>query len=377
MELTHNSDSNILASPKIIENYQILQETGISAFIDILARDIYNYRTLLTKGLEIFNCTSIADIMDATIEQISYHFLPSYIAFLWKPIQNRPEITIRAYKNYKPVDIDIKVDNITVFESFFIEHPKEINFENLAKELNKDEELKPYKEINPKMVIPIIGPFGLYGIILVGHKSMGGEYNDEEMEFLHHLMAFMSQAIKNNLHYEHSLRDAKTGLYNHGFFIDRLNVEVIQTKRNAYSSSIIVADVDKFKYFNDNYGHLAGDQVLEKLALVIKQSVRTNDIPSRFGGEEFTIMLPHTDSSIAWIVAERLRVNVAKMQVPWEIFLPQVTISLGVFSFDQDSNLNSTDILRRADEALYISKASGRNRSTIWEAGLLAKLPPQ
>jgi diguanylate cyclase (GGDEF)-like protein len=184
-------------------------------------------------------------------------------------------------------------------------------------------------------------------------------------------MSFVSQAIKNHLHYEHALRDVKTGLYNHGFFMTRLKEEIVRTKRQAHSSSVIVMDVDKFKNFNDTYGHLAGDQVLEKLAQVIKQSVRSEDIPSRFGGEEFTVLLPATEISTAWRIAERLRTNVSSMQVPWEISLPQVTISLGLFSFDKDSGLDTVDILRRADEALYISKANGRNCSTIWEPAII------
>jgi diguanylate cyclase (GGDEF)-like protein len=278
---------------------------------------------------------------------------------------------MRTYHNYKAVDFDLKIDNISVFEDFFQEFPKPVNFSTLEEKLGSNEALLPLKAVQAEIIIPILGPFGLYGIILIGRKILKEEYTKEEMEFLQNLMAFVSQAIKSHLHYEHSLRDVKTGLYNHGFFIARLKEEVAQTKIGTYPSAVIVIDVDKFKNFNDTYGHLAGDQVLEKLAQVLRQSVRNNDIPSRFGGEEFTLMLPHTDISTALMIAERVRISVATMRVPWEVTLPQVTISLGVFAFDHDSNLESLDILRRADEALYISKATGRNRSTVWKPGLL------
>jgi diguanylate cyclase (GGDEF)-like protein len=130
-------------------------------------------------------------------------------------------------------------------------------------------------------------------------------------------------------------------------------------------------DVDKFKNFNDSYGHLAGDKVLEKLAQVIKQGVRAEDIPSRFGGEEFTVLLPHTDKETVWAVAERLRISVAEMQVPWEVPLPQVTISLGIYTFDENTSADVSTIIRRADEALYISKENGRNRCTMWNPGIV------
>ena len=360
-----------ISNPKIMENYNFLQEIGVFPYFDSLIRIIYNYKTLLSSGLALFNRTSTSEIMDATVEQISYNFLPTYIAFVWKPVQNRTEVIMRTYHNYKAVDFDLKIDNIPVFEDFFQEFPKPVSFSELEEKLGNIEALLPFKAVQAEIIIPILGPFGLYGIILIGRKIQQQKYTQEEMEFLQNLMSFVSQAIKSHLHYEHSLRDVKTGLYNHGFFMARLKEEVDQTKNSSYPSAVIVIDVDKFKNFNDTYGHLAGDQVLEKLAQVLRQSVRNNDIPSRFGGEEFTLMLPRTDISTALMIAERLRNSVANMRVPWEVTLPQVTISLGLFAFDKNSNLDPLDILRRADEALYISKATGRNRSTVWEPGLL------
>jgi diguanylate cyclase (GGDEF)-like protein len=372
------TEKEFIANPKIMEHYNFLQRIGVFSYIDSLARNIYHYKTLLSRGLDIFNRSSITEIMDAAVGQISYDFLPSYIAFLWKPLQNRSEITIRAYRNYKPFDMGLNTDNITLFDSFFKNSPKPVNFKDITEKMGDNTEaLAPFREVQPEIVIPILGPLGLYGVILVGRKVMKDDYALEEIDYLHQLMSFVSQAIKNLLHYEHSLRDVKTGLYNHGYFMARLKEEVAQKQRDPFTSSVIVIDVDKFKYFNDTYGHLAGDQVLENLAYVIKQNVRVSDIPARFGGEEFTVLLPHTEIPIAWMAAERLRTKVAEMQVPWEVPLPQVTISLGVFSFDHNSNLEPTAILRHADEALYVSKARGRNRSTIWEPNLLVNISAQ
>jgi diguanylate cyclase (GGDEF)-like protein len=368
------NEKDFLSNPKIVENYSFLQEIGVFKHIDNLNREIRNYKSLLSGGLNIFNHTTIDEIMDATVWQSSDHFLPSFIAFLWKPVQNRNDITIKGYKNYKPVELDLRVDSIAPFEVFFRQYPKPINFDLLSFELKNDEAIRPFNEIQPELVIPILGPFGLYGIIMVGRKILEDEYTQEELIFLQNLMSFVSQAIKNHLHYEHSLRDVKTGLYNHGFFMTRLGEEVARSKRAGYSSSIIVMDVDKFKNFNDNYGHLAGDRVLESIALMIKQGVRVEDIPSRFGGEEFTVLLPSTDKATVWMVAERLRTSIASMKVPWDPPLPQVTISLGVYTFDRDSSITATEIIHRADEALYLSKARGRNRTTVWGSGLLFRI---
>jgi diguanylate cyclase (GGDEF)-like protein len=365
---------DFLSNPWIIENYTLLQDIGIFHHIDQLNKEIRDYKSLLSGAVDIFNRTSIGDIMDAAVWQISDHFLPSFIMFLWKPLQNRDDITVKGYRNYKEVDLPVKIDTITPFEKFFHQHPKPIVYTLLMEQLKNTSMAQALNEVHPELVAPIQGPSGLYGLILVGRKMLEEDYTPEELDFLQHLMSFVSNAIQNHLHYEHSVRDFKTGLFNHGFFMTRLNEEIARSKRINYTSSIIVIDVDNFKAFNDSYGHLAGDRVLENIALVIKQNVRTEDIPSRFGGEEFTILLPDADKNIAWRVAERLRTSVENIKVTWDPPLPPVTISTGIYVFNKDSNVSAEDIVNRADEALYHSKRQGRNCSTLWRSGLLFKI---
>jgi diguanylate cyclase (GGDEF)-like protein len=188
------------------------------------------------------------------------------------------------------------------------------------------------------------------------------------------MMSFVSQSIQNNLLYDRTLRDVKTGLFNNAFFMTRLDDEIARSRRSNGIFSIIMIDVDKFKNFNDSFGHLAGDKVLEALAVVIKEALRIEDVPSRFGGEEFSVLLPNSDRDAAWIVSERLRCAVELMKVEWERPLPQVTISLGIFTYNKDMDLSGKDMIKRADEALYLSKQRGRNCSTHWNSGLIAKI---
>jgi diguanylate cyclase (GGDEF)-like protein len=371
------SDQDFLSNPNVVKNYSLLQEIGIFKYIDTLKRQVKNYKDLLSGVVDIFNRTTIDEILDATIWQISDHFLPSFITFLWKPLQNRQDITIKSYKNYKPVDLGVPIPSIEDFEPFFKQYPGPIAYDMFAYQLKdriKSSVIAPLDKLEPQLLIPIMGPSGLYGIVLVGRKMLEDDYTSEELLFLRQLMSFVSQAIQNHLHYEHSVRDVKTGLFNNGFFMTRLNEELARTVRSDEISSLLIMDVDKFKNFNDSYGHMAGDKVLESLAFTIKQAVRAEDVPSRFGGEEFTILLPNTPRETAWIVAERLRNSVASMKVPWEPPLPQVTISLGLVSFDKTTNAAADDIIHRADEALYQSKENGRNRTSVWGAGLLFRI---
>ena len=372
MNKTDNEDKNaFLSDPNIVENYRLLQEIGVFRYIDSLNREIQNYKSLFSGALDIFNRSTIGEIMDVTVWRISDHFLPAFVVFVWKPLANKEDIVIKGYKNYKLIDLNIKIDSIAPFEPFFQKNPKPINYNLLVAEL---EDAKAFETLDPELIIPILGPSGLYGLVLVGRKVLEDDYNAAELLYLQELMSFVSQAIQNHLHYDRTLRDVKTGLFNNGFFMTRLNEEIARSHRGNSISSIIIIDVDKFKIFNDTYGHLAGDKVLECLALVIKQGLRMEDVPSRFGGEEFTVLLPNSDRTAAWIVAERLRHSVAAMKIPWDPPLPAVTISLGVFTFSKDSDISSTEMIHRADEALYLSKQRGRNRTTVWGSGLLAKI---
>jgi len=367
-------ENTFFSNPKIMDNYPLLREIGVFSHIESLNQEISNYKNLFAGALDIVNRTTISEIMDAAVWQISDHFLPSVIVFMWKPLHNREDITIKSYKSYKLVDLGLQVESISVFEPFFLEHNEPISFKQLRVEMDDDAYLKPFGPAGPELVIPILGLSGLYGLVLVGRNILGDEYSEKEVAFLRNLMAFVSKAIQNHLHYEQTLRDLKTGLYNNSFFMDRLNQEIVRAKRYKTETSIIIIDVDHFKNFNDTYGHLAGDRVLETLAITVKQGVRAGDIPSRFGGEEFTILLPDTNRELAWLVAERLRVMVANMKVIWEPPLPQVTISVGVFTFDKDTKVAANEAIMRADEALYISKELGRNRTTAWGKGLLSRV---
>ncbi|MDR2702381.1 MAG: GGDEF domain-containing protein [Spirochaetaceae bacterium] len=363
---------NFISNPAVVENYLLLEDLGVNEFIDKLNREIKTCKNLLSVAVDIFNKVTIDEILDTAVLKISDQFLPFFIAFIWKPEQNRENITVRNYINRKPAEIITPIESITPFESFFRAFPKPVAYDILAlpeNEIDLDV-LKVLDELNPELVVPILSPFGLYGIVLVGKKANVEEgYSADELFFLDQLMSFLSQAVQNNLHHEHSVRDVKTGLYNHGYFMTRLEEEIARTKRDIMVSSLMVIDVDKFKIFNDIFGHLAGDRVLENLAFTIKQTVRSEDVPSRFGGEEFTILLSNTPPETAWMIAERLRMAVASMKIPWEPPLPQVTISLGVVSFDDQTDASPDEIIARADAALYKSKGNGRNQTNVWEGG--------
>lgn len=162
-----------------------------------------------------------------------------------------------------------------------------------------------------------------------------------------------------------AMTDALTGLHNRGWLDDAFDREIKRSKRDELSLALIMIDVDKFKDFNDTYGHLAGDQVLIAVGNAIRSPLRPNDLVARFGGEEFSVLLPETSIENAEIIANRLRENVSKTD-PGVVDgkqLPAVTISLGIS--DGRAGYDLETMIASADVAMYHAKQNGRNRVEI------------
>lgn len=156
--------------------------------------------------------------------------------------------------------------------------------------------------------------------------------------------------------------DYLTGLSNRRHFMEQGETELARAQRHGHLLSVFMLDIDHFKQFNDTYGHKAGDQVLQKLAEVMRATLRTVDILGRVGGEEFAVLLPETALAEAVEVAERLRQAVEQAPVVFEAGLPQhFTVSIGVTT-QRVRETNLDILLNEADRALYRAKEAGRNR---------------
>ncbi len=162
-----------------------------------------------------------------------------------------------------------------------------------------------------------------------------------------------------------SQTDLLTGLNNRGYLDQSLEREFKRLKRTKEPASVVIFDIDHFKKVNDNYGHLVGDKVIQLVAKTLMDSQRETDVSGRFGGEEFVILLIGTPADSANFFAERLRKKIEKTVVETPEGDLTFTISLGIAEFDNDIR-TSVQWLNRADQALYNSKESGRNKTTIY-----------
>lgn len=163
---------------------------------------------------------------------------------------------------------------------------------------------------------------------------------------------------------EFSRKDALTGLFNRGYWEHLLSQEFKRQQRAHQPTSLIMMDIDHFKSVNDTYGHTVGDDVIRMVARVISDTLRGTDVAGRYGGEEYAVILPDTNGEDAVILAERLRVNVEEQVITVGQTSFQVTISLGVASWNTRLESHS-DWVNLADQALYKSKDMGRNQVTL------------
>jgi len=157
----------------------------------------------------------------------------------------------------------------------------------------------------------------------------------------------------------HARTDELTSLPNFRAFRERIDLEIERAERYPERFGILILDLDRFKNYNDTYGHLAGNDALQRVARVIREAVRVVDFPARYGGEEFAIILPQLDAPALAAIAERIRVSVEAMPAP--AGGSQVTVSIGSAMYPDDGAAADA-LFRAADERLYAAKEGGRNR---------------
>ena len=164
-----------------------------------------------------------------------------------------------------------------------------------------------------------------------------------------------------------SLTDALTGLYNRRHLMGTLASEVQRSRRLRRAFTVLLADVDKFKQYNDTHGHLAGDAALVKIAEVFRRTTRAVDCVARYGGEEFVVMLLECSMATATIVAERVRARIAEQDLGED----RLTVSIGLAEYP-DGGDTPEELIATADAAMYRAKGAGRNQVVV--AGASEKL---
>lgn len=245
---------------------------------------------------------------------------------------------------------------------------KDKNIINLVNNISSVE-LTPDRKT---LALPLKSDSKEVGVLVA--KSTNEEITVKDIDYLTQLSSQIATTINRaNVYAEilkHATLDALTGFYNRRQLEERLKQEVSNAKRQKAPLCGIMTDIDFFKGVNDTYGHAVGDLVLKTIAKIIRGQLREYDIAGRYGGEEFSILLPFTKIEEAKMVAERLRKNIEEKEIDISKVNPdselkkiKVTLSLGIYEMTE--NDNDEDLLKKADKALYQAKNTGRNKVVV------------
>lgn len=219
---------------------------------------------------------------------------------------------------------------------------------------------------------PLMHQGRVSGVILVCKDAAAAESFDEnalrrlEIIAAHAAIGFDRCRLYQELHLQ-ATTDELTGIFNRRYLSDRLKEEQSRALRNNHQLAALMLDADGFKRVNDKYGHDAGDLVLRELATLIRGQLRTEDIVSRYGGEEFLVLLPEVDLEAAVSVADRLCTLIATRRLPKEAGVKHMQVSIGIASLEPDDT--GDEIITRADLAMYEAKRNGGNRVCVSHNG--------
>ncbi len=225
-------------------------------------------------------------------------------------------------------------------------------------------------ESNTVCVVPLISGDRIIGVLNVNDPGFTDIENSDFEGRIIRISRHLAISIHNTLLYEKvkdlSMRDSMTGLYNFRHFVEALRLEIAKAQRYEEPLACIMLDIDNFKSVNDSHGHQTGDLVLKELARSVTLSVRSSDIPARYGGDEFIVVLPRTGKNLALKIAQRLMdlFSGKEIRVPTKRGSVRVTLSIGIAGFPEDTK-NMDELMRLADDALYRAKREGKNRIIV------------
>ncbi len=282
--------------------------------------------------------------------------------------------------NYTGMDLNADIEYVIPGSSPLIEVLSEKEKVFTVRDIQKklpDEPLDQIYSLKPSLIVPLFQKNHVNGILLLGERmDLGGgtSFDDYDAKQILNIASLASMAINNAALLERSSTDMMTRLKLKYFFFNQLTDKLDLAVAQSLPIGVIMFDIDHFKSFNDTYGHACGDYVLMTVAKIIKSSIRDQDMASRYGGEEFTVMLPNTLKEDAMLVAERIRANIENALFKYEEKEMHVTISGGVSVYDAEENpvTSAKEIVEQADKALYVSKTSGRNRITFADKKIIS-----
>jgi two-component system cell cycle response regulator len=343
-------------------------ELGSSGKTEELEKKVYYLNNLIEMSYELHSVLELDKLVNIALFALISHLGSKSAALLMStspidslivPLDSKGILEDKASR--------LSVDRFDELFKYFKDKDKPMLVSDLKRMLPETESLTNIEDAGIVLIAPVHHGNHLDGFILLGERIKSKEYQAEEIDVLKMFNSMLAVAITNASMYERikelSYTDGMTQLHNYRYFEKRLSEELARAKRNSQGLALLILDVDHFKNYNDTLGHQAGDEALRILSNVLKETARNVDIVCRYGGEEFAAILPNMNMEGAEIFAERVREAIEIEKFPKEEVQPKgcITVSIGVSFFPNHSE-EISDLIYKADLALYKAKKDGRNR---------------
>jgi len=333
-------------------------------------RKVFDLNAILGMVNNLYSIPEEEGLFSSFAKMIEDH-LEARSILVMLPEDKTDDIVVKLSVGTESANIaDLRIEKGKSLYSW-IKNEKELWSLYDMRKLSEDEVLRRLLRVGFQIGAKLSFTRERFGLVLLGGKSDGSKYREIELQILAILVSMVGITYRNIRYYktieELSYTDSMTGLYNYRYFYKRLTEEVFRAKRFDRKLALVIFDIDDFKIYNDTYGHQAGDQVLKQLGELLSLTIRSIDVVSRYGGEEFCVIMPESDQDECFKFMERLREAIVNHSFKDENKRHEhnITVSLGGAIYPHDAHTVDR-IIYCADMALLTAKSLGKNKSVMY-----------
>jgi len=349
-------DKLILKNKDLIERSHELEDVNKKLLkLNNISKKIYS--SLNTSEILHILMNEVPPLLNVNL--CSFFFYDNQKKMLKLGIHNHTQSEI-------PQDYTIEADQSAFFKKVIEERRS-----RLIRDVEKEMGIRNKEKYKSKSVLNLIleNNDEIIGILNLNDKLDGKEFTEEDFSIATTFADHVSSAFANARLFEKtmelSIRDGLTGLFNHRFFQSKLKEEIERSNRYKSPLALIFADIDNFKSFNDQYGHQAGDFILQEISLIMQENSRDIDTAARYGGEEIVLLLPQTPLQSAKPLANRIMQKIRDFTLVYEGAELGITISMGIAEYEEGIGLE--EFIERADLALKEAKNTGKDKIIEWK----------
>ena len=331
---------------------------------------VFEAQNMLSKLSQEINCLDLDEIITICVTKIPLLVNARYASFYMHNVE-AGTLELKRHNHGYRIDDVVRVtdDNRSAMVRALRERRIVLvqdfdEYEKMHEESVERPNAKRYAS-KSALIAPMLAGDRVVAVLNLADKRSGGGFDESaDLPPIEQISVLVGAAIRNwQLFQEVHMRarcDAMTGFMNHQTFFDELEKEVLRVRRYHGALSVMMIDVDYFKKINDTHGHQVGDRILAHVSKIIRLNVRDTDVPARYGGDEFAVILSQADVTRAKLVAERIRETVEAQTFAYEGKSVPLSLSIGVAQYR--AGMTVLDFVNEADEGLYEAKTKGRNR---------------